>query len=153
MPFCLTSCLKPKPEALKDSGFSLLEILIVLAIMGVMLSIAGTRMMSSIESARFARTVDAAIANIRLIRADAMLKAETRIILTSNISKSEQPRNQWRSLSVPEGWTVIGSPLHIAANGICLGGEVRIISSDGRFADYEILAPKCETRRLVNRAS
>jgi len=74
MTFCLISCLKAKPEALKDSGFSLLELLIVLAIMSVMLSIAGTRVISSIESARFARTVDAAIANIRLIRADAMLK-------------------------------------------------------------------------------
>ena len=141
----------PKPLR-KNAGFSVLEMLVVLVIMGLMLSLVGARMMTSLDATRFARTVDAAAADIRLIRADAMLTREPRYIVTDTSMRSSDldaiPKAHIRALSVPADWRVAGGTIYIAPSGVCTGGTLRI-TGGGRMADYAVTAPKCGVTRLA----
>lgn len=135
-----------------DSGFSLLEMLVVLAIMAVALSIVGASMMRSIDATRFDRSADAAIASLLTLRADAMLASEARVIIPDNANS--QIRNGFaqttqRRLALPNGWRVEGDVIHISPSGICKGGAVRLYNGGGRFRDYALLPPKCAALRAV----
>ncbi|WP_371396358.1 Tfp pilus assembly protein FimT/FimU [Fretibacter rubidus] len=141
-----------RAKSAADAGFSILEIIIVLTIMGIMLSLVGARMMTSLEATRFARTVDAAMADIRLIRADAMLSKQPRYIVTDSSIRSldeATPTAHIKALSVPPDWRVMGNTITISPSGVCAGGRFRIIAPDGRRADYVIAPPKCEATRLT----
>lgn len=136
----------------KNAGFSVLEMLVVLVIMGLMLSLVGARMMTSLDATRFARTVDAAAADIRLIRADAMLTRQPRYIVTDKSMRSSEleniPKSHIRALTVPSDWRVAGGTIYIAPSGVCTGGQIRI-TGGGRAADYAITAPKCAVTRIA----
>lgn len=135
-----------------DAGFSLLEMLVVLAIMAVALSVVGASMMRSIEATRFARSADAAIASLLSLRADAMLASEARVILPDNANsqaRSHFPQTTQRRLAMPAGWRAEGDIIQISPSGICKGGAVRLYNAGGRFRDYALLPPKCTALRAV----
>jgi len=133
------------------SGFSLLELLVVLAIMSIVLSLAGARMFSSLESTRFFRTADAAVADVIRLRAEAMLGNESLTLITDSTpaeSAADAPRKH-RRLNVPAGWRVSGAPVTISAAGVCGGGQLRLQSPQGRQIDYRLSPPKCTPERLI----
>jgi len=135
-----------------DGGFSLLEMLVVLAILGIVLSLAGSRMIGSLESARFARLSDAAMAEILIVRAEAMLSGEPRVIVTHTMSRSDiesVPERYLKAFTLPQGWSVAGAPIQIAPSGICKGSALRITSNKRRIADYQLSAPYCEAVRVA----
>lgn len=150
-------CPRPNPPywrangSQSDSGFSLLELLVVLAIMSVMLSLAGATMIKNIESTRFARTADAVMAEVLTIRADAVLTGAPRVIVSQNRGT---PQNtdinpaHIRRLSLPNGWQILGDPVQISERGICGGGRLRVIAPSGRRAEYALSAPKCAATRI-----
>ena len=130
----------------KQEGFSLIEILVVLAIMGVMLSLVSVNLVRTISSVRFVKTSEAAIADIKLMRAEAMLNRESRIMLTQDTqinTVAKMNQTQLRSYNVPEGWIVKGAPIKILKSGACLGGTISFTSPEGRFAEFTLVAPKC----------
>ena len=134
----------------KTAGFSLLEILVVLAIMSLMLSVVSVRFVSTIESNYFAKTADAAMANILLLRADAVLTSENRI-MTTDTSRLQQlndlEKKTMRRLNLPEGWSSSGKEVFISNTGTCFGGVITITDNEGRRAIYTLTAPKCEVVR------
>ncbi|PHR93592.1 MAG: hypothetical protein COA69_02845 [Robiginitomaculum sp.] len=135
---------KTRPEA--ETGFSLLEMLIVLAIMGLMLSLVGARSITAIESTRFASTADAGIASIRLLRAEAMLND-----MPLHVIGSEAPirhNGQVRALNLPQGWTVSGDNILISKTGICSGGQLTLQGPSNRRATYALTPPLCEPHRI-----
>ncbi len=135
-----------------QAGFSLLEMLIVLAIMGLVLSLVGVRMVSSIEASRFARTADGGIAKIRSIRAEALLDNRALLVMTGNISAPQRQRfkpDQRRTLELPAGWTVTGSPIAISKTGFCSGGRITLRGPSGRQAHYDLQAPACLPERSI----
>lgn len=140
-----------RPTSRTDAGFSLLEIIVVLAIMALMLSLVGTRMVNAIESNSFIRTSEAAVADMLLVRADAMLSGEPRSFITHSVSQSEMDARTLQSLrrfDVPDNWTVEGSVIDISASGICSGGYISIRNPQGRRAVYKLTPPKCESSRV-----
>lgn len=140
--------LKPQTATNPESGFSLLEMLIVLSIMGLMLSLVGARFMTSIESTRFARTADAGISSIKLLRAEAMLyNLPLRVIGTGEDAHIIARKHQ-RRLDLPKGWTVTGDTLVISKTGICSGGKITLQGPSTRKAIYQLAPPLCEPRRV-----
>ena len=137
-----------------DAGFSLLELLVVLAILGIVLSLAGARMLTSLDSARFVRTADAAAAQMLTLRAEAMLGNEGLVLLTDTnaAALSNVAQRKRRRLDVPPGWRVEGTPVMISAAGVCGGGQLRLLSPTGRYIDYALSPPKCVPQRIAQPA-
>ena len=137
-----------------DAGFSLLELLVVLAILGIVLSLAGVRMLNSLDSARFVRTADAAAAQMLTLRAEAMLGNEGLVLFTDTnaAALSTVLERKRRRLDVPQGWRVEGAPVMISAAGVCGGGQLRLLSPTGRHIDYALSPPKCAPQRITQPA-
>jgi len=142
----------PVPEPVDfEAGFSLLEVLIVLAIMGLILSLVGVRLVNSIDGTRFSKQSEATLADVKLFRAQAMLDKHPLIILTTDNTVDLQtwPQNFHRRFDIPKGWTVSGEPIKISEGGICYGGAVKISNSNGRSARYILSPPRCELNRVT----
>ena len=134
-----------------EAGFSLLEIIVVLAIMALMLSLVGTRMINSIDSNSFIRTSEAAVADVLIVRSDAMLSGETRSFVTHSVSEADRRARDLQSLrrfDVPEGWTVEGNVIDISPSGVCTGGYISMRNGQGRKIVFRLSPPKCEPVRV-----
>lgn len=143
----------PKNRPAFAAGFSLLEMLIVLTIMGLMLSLIGARSVTAIESTRFARTADAGIGSIKRIRVEALLyNLPLQIIGTppSLDAKDILPHRHLRSLDLPNGWLVYGDPILISKTGICGGGQLTLQGPSNRQASYILTPPLCEANRVAS---
>ncbi len=126
-----------------NTGFSLLEVLVTLAIIGLIVSLATVSLSSSLESARFSSTAKAAAAEVRTLRARALLRGQSAVIITDTSAEpSASIANVWR-VSLPEDWRTEGSAIGITPSGMCLGGEITIISPKGRRAIYAFAPPDC----------
>ncbi len=148
------SPLRKRPD--NAAGFSLLELVVVLAIMAIMMSLVGTRMVNTIESARFIRTAEAAVADILIVRADAMMSAEARAFVTHSTKGKDISARRLetiRRFDVPEDWTVEGDIIDISASGVCSGGYISMRAASGRKAVFRLDAPKCEPHRVSISAS
>ncbi len=142
---------KTKNPRAREAGFSLLEVMVVLAIMGLMLSVVGARMIGAIESNRFIRTAEAAMADVLLVRSDAMLNSSARSLVTESVTESELDKRGLQTLrrfDVPEGWLVEGDIIEISASGVCSGGYVSIKNPEGRLAVFRLNPPKCNAERV-----
>lgn len=145
--------LKRRSFAEIEAGFSLLEVLVVLAIMGLMLSIVSVRMVSSIESRQFTQTAEAALADIRLLRADAMLRRSDMIVVIDGVTQTESQKAELstlRRLDVPEDWHVDGPSIRLSASGSCSGGRITFYGPEGRKAVYDLSRPTCKFSRVTD---
>jgi len=140
----------PKLRTESETGFSLLEMLIVLTIMALMLSLIGSRSVTAIESTRFAQTADAGIGSLKLLRVEAMLDNRPLLILGSNIADAQTlPNGRIRQLSLPEGWVVSGDNILISKTGICSGGQITLQGPSNRRATYKMSPPLCNPVRVA----
>ena len=131
-------------------GFSLLEILVVLAIMSIMMVLVGTRMTSAIEATRFFRTVENAVADVQTIRVQSMLTQYEHILVTED--QSQPSYKEWQdvrliSYDVPSDWKVEGDIIKISKRGFCSGGTISFTNPEGRKASYVVLEPSCAAER------
>ncbi len=151
MPMCLRKKRQQQdPLANKgDAGFSLLEILIVLAIMGVMMSLIAPRMVSSIESARFSRTVNLAAQQVSQLRAQAILEKRPIIFAPSGGDVVNVNALTLTHLELPEGWQAFGDNIAIASTGLCEGGRVTFVNQNGQSAAFNFEAPHCRAERIT----
>ncbi|PHR62624.1 MAG: hypothetical protein COA47_02615 [Robiginitomaculum sp.] len=139
----------------RRSGLSLLEMLVVLAIMGMMVSLIGARLVTSVESTRFSRTADAAIAGIKIMRVEAMLGGIAYQIreIEPNSSSGQRFNVQIRRFDLPDGWQHLGDVIEISETGFCSGGRVTLKGPSGRLATYQLDPPRCEGTRIVSAAA
>ena len=140
----------PKPNR-ADAGFSLLEVIVVMAIMAIMMSLVGTRIVNTIESNRFIRTAEAAIADVLIVRADAMLNGEARRMITLSADPDLLEENgaaNIRRFDVPANWRVEGDIIEISPSGVCNGGFISMSAPDGRKIVFSLSPPKCEPARV-----
>ncbi len=136
----------------RRSGLSLLEMLVVLAILGMMVSLIGARLVTSVESTRFSRTADAAIAGIKIMRVEAMLAGMAYQIreIDANPSTEQRFNLQTRRFDLPDGWQHLGDVIRISETGFCSGGRVTLKGPSGRLATYQLDPPRCEGTRIAN---
>lgn len=134
-----------------EHGFSILELLIVLAIMALMLSVVGGRMIDNIEGAHFVRTAEAAVADVLIIRADAVMSAQPRTLVTDGASPADienRLQSTLRRYDVPADWNVGGDLIEISAGGVCSGGVISLTNPQGRRIVFRLEAPRCQPERL-----
>lgn len=135
-----------------DSGFSLLEILVVLAIMSIMMVLVGTRMTSAIEATRFYRMSENAVADIQTLRVRSMLNQYEHIVVPP--SQEAPTLKAWQdikitSYDIPPDWTADGDIIRISKHGTCSGGVISFTGPAGRKVIYKLAAPSCTAERVI----
>ena len=139
----------PRFNANKTAGFSLLEVLVVLAIMGLMLSVVSVRLVRTAESVQFTKTADAIISDVVILRAKAVLNDEARILVTDESRVQQLPKAQKkmaRLFNLPEGWRAEGDDIFISRTGVCIGGAVTFEDETGRKINYDLQPPMCDRK-------
>jgi len=129
------------------SGFSLLEMLVVLSIIGVMLTLVSVRSMTILENVSFRNKSMTAIAEIQSYRMQAMLDQRNLVIFNTSTNKalwSDLNSEQIKYLNVPDDWSVTGDEIQITNLGMCLGGVIKIDGNNGRSKTFQLGVPKCD---------
>jgi len=137
----------------KTAGFSLMEVLVVLAIMGLMLSVVSVRLVRTAETAYFNKTADAAMSDIVLLRASAILDEKPLLLVVDNSRLKPLTGSQKtiaHLLELPNGWRAEGDDIFISHTGTCFGGQIVIADNTGRQAHYKLTPPVCESERFLN---
>lgn len=120
----------------KAPGFTLLELVVVLALMGLTTALVAPSAFRTIGAWRRASAVDAALGAMAALGAQA--REQGRPI---RLERGTVPAGTLKGL--PEGWTIeLLEPLVVRANGVCSGTHGALRSGDytRRFA---LLAPYC----------
>jgi general secretion pathway protein G len=130
-----TSASCHRAEARIAGGFTLLELLLVLALVALLTALVAPRMWQWVESARVRAGVDGARAELEALPMRAFAGAK-------RIERSaEEP------LSLPGGWRLeLSAPLVYEANGMTAGSRVRIRAGSAVLADWLVEPPAGSVR-------
>lgn len=119
-------------------GFTLLEIIVVLAIMGLVAAVATPAVVRGIDSWRRQAQADAVMDQLRGLPARARASGRPIEVSGAALAGESPPLRveaPW-TLAVPDPWTV-------QANGVCQGGQVEL-HGDGRVLALEATSPFCD---------
>lgn len=132
-----------------NGGFSLMEVMVTLAIISIVVSLTTASLSSSLQSARFSSQSKAAAAEVRNYRAKALLLGQSAVIVTDTSDPPDTAiANVWH-LSLPKGWRTEGEAIALTPSGMCLGGRILMINPQGRRALYDFSAPECRPLRVA----
>ncbi len=153
----------------KQSGMSLLEVLVVLVILGLTVVVTGPPMFKILESVAFKTETDDLARQISSLRVAALLEKRTLTLeaqalatygnandvegvsgkigqqitpVNENLTRSET--ENLRSVSLPEGWILEGDDIVFLKTGVCLGGTIILKAPSGRAKTLAFRAPECE---------
>ena len=138
------------------SGFTLLEILMVVVFLGLMVGIAGPRLVNLYERVAFAYRESDVLRQITDLGVAALsrgkeLRLATQPPLPPEPGQRPRPAPALRpaeevKLSLPDGWRVIADPpIEYRFDGFCNGGRLAIIAGEHR-TDWRLDAPHCRPR-------
>ncbi len=148
----ISAARRPDFAARPEGGFSLLEVLIVLALLGLVMGIAAPRLTVYAQALQFSKISRGTIYSLKRDRADAVINKRARWVI---IDKSRPPPPVQNDvdiipLELPKDWTGRGGPIFISAAGHCRGVDRVVLSNpqSRREAAYEILSPDCTAREI-----
>jgi general secretion pathway protein G len=127
---------------MRTTGFTLLEMIVVLAILGLASALVAPSAVRGIDSWRRQAQVDALLDQIRALPGNARAQGRPIAIDAAALSGDAPPlrvEGEW-TLTVPEAWSV-------NANGICDGGQVVIGNAIGTRT-IGVAAPFCDPELL-----
>lgn len=126
----------PRTRNTRHRGFTLLELVVVLALLGLATALVAPRGFQMIASWRRAADVDTALGALVALGAQAQQTGRTYRLDVGPVADGKVP-------GLPEGWRVVlSTPLVVQPNGACSGtqGELRSGSYSRPFA---LEAPFC----------
>lgn len=128
------SCRRSKPRA--ASGFSLLEMLVVLAVVSIMVALVAPRLAGTVRA--IASSGERAEVVRQIERLPLLARSKGHPILAGE----DEPLVA-EDLQFPDGWKVsAASPLRVAANGICHPAQLRVEGA-GVVEEWSMAAPDC----------
>lgn len=136
------------PSTARPTGFSLLELLVVLALVSLIAALALPNLMGLYESATRATERDRILDQLAGMGREAMLKGHGYAVYgtTQGPMPTDAPDFgvQPYPLIVPEGWQVeLDRPLWVRPNGVCLGATVTLSHPDSAPVEVALAPPYC----------
>ena len=129
---------RPGGCAAKAAGFTLLEMIVVLAILGLSAALVGPSMIRGTDTWRRQAAMDMLLDQLRALPGNARASGKTIVISDATLASATPPLRidaDW-TLQAPESWSV-------GANGICHGGEVIVGNTLGERT-IVVAAPFCD---------
>ncbi|MEO1014866.1 MAG: type II secretion system protein [Pseudomonadota bacterium] len=130
----------PRAEPTSQKGFSLIELIVTLAIMGIALSVSGPPIVRLVEAANFRDSVDSLARDFETLRVRAYLDGVD--LAFDPESAASGPSSVARDLAA-KGWTFSGEPIFAGSVGVCSGGPVTASAPQGRIATIAVNTPDC----------
>lgn len=125
------------------AGYSLLEVLVVVAIMGVAATLSGPSVTRMIESQQARQTVRAVVTGFGALRADAYIQSRPYAAETLSAQLTG---------AAPEAWQVrVADSVTLAASGYCTPGLIEIVAPDGRSWLLRVAQGDCTLSRADTR--
>lgn len=116
----------------RQSGFTLLELLVVMALIGLLSGIVAPRLWQWVDGAQHRAALDTIQSTLQNLPSQTFFAGQGRTIVSA----------QDAGLSLPEGWRLeLANPLYYEANGMTSGGRVTLWSGKQLLATWQILAP------------
>ena len=131
-------------------GFTLIEVIVVLAILGLALSVAYANLRPQVESMRFRATSSDILNALISYRVAAVTRREQ--IVFEDVEGGDNGTQFGAppfDMDLPAGWRVEGGPIVFLSSGACLGGSVTISGADGRQGQYQLSPPDCSPSPIV----
>ena len=119
------------------SGFTLLEMVVVLAILGMAAALVAPSMLRGIDAWQRQAQIDALLDQVRALPGNARASGKPIDITQQALAADDPP------LQVGEGWTLrVETPWKVNANGVCGQGRLRIENAYGG-REIAVIAPFC----------
>lgn len=121
-----------RPGRSRANGFTLLELLVVMALLGLMTALVGPRLWAWVAAARDRADVDRVLLSLQSLPSTTYFSGRSR-----EVSGSDD-----LGLALPPGWLLrIEPPLRYEANGMTAGGVVSLYDGERTVAAWQIRAP------------
>ena len=131
----------PRPERMprmRHGGFTLLEMIVVLAILGLAAALVGPSMVKSIDTWRRKAAMDVLLDQLRALPGNARNSGKPITISDATLASAAAP------LRIDADWTLRApKPWSVGANGVCQGGEVIVGNVYGERT-ISVAAPFCD---------
>lgn len=136
-----------RPERrLAAAGFTLLELLVVMAVVGLLAAVVAPNLQRLVGSFDHATRRDGLIADVAALSYRAYAIGQS--FELANGAYAELLSDGNPVLAVPQGWRVeVGAPIRFGFNGRCSGGQVTLVAPDGAREVLSLAAPDCALRR------
>ena len=123
---------------MRQRGFTLLEMIVVLAILGLTTALVAPAALRGIDSWRRQAELDSLLDQIRALPGNARASGKA-IVLSDDALKGEAP-----PLQVAADWTLgVPKPWRVNTNGVCGGGAITIGNAYGTRT-IAVAAPFCD---------
>jgi general secretion pathway protein H len=118
-------------------GFTLLELLVVLALIGLLAGIAAPNLEKMVTSIEKATQRNSAFAEIQSLNYRAYTLGQPFILTEEKTTKLLADGNP--ILTLPTGWKIqIPKPIQFNFNGYCNGGPLQLTAPDGEVIELEL---------------
>ena len=110
---------------LRLAGFTLLELMVVLAIVGIMVAVAGPSFQSTIQNSNIASARDSLANGVKMARGEALYKKTTAVICASTDQATCSGGSDWE-----QGWIIFTD---VSANGVYDAAEDTLVDVNYGF--------------------